>query len=253
MLKYEDQSLITSSKKRILVVEDDIQMSKFIQFKLNYMGYEVAGTAVNSSEALERSRSLKPDMILMDIMLEGSSDGIETAQQIIAQQHVPIIYLTAYEDEVLFDRAKITEPFGYLIKPFNDRDLRIVLETSLYRHEQDKRIHQALQDVRNVLNSSLDMMITFNFDGDIIEFNRVAEDLFGLKRSTARKLSIVTLLKSQRDSTIILDGDPEAIHKHEQIVFLDVNGNDIPREIVLTPLKNKEGKLLGRLLVCRSE
>ena len=252
MLRYEGQSLIPTLKKRILVVEDDIQMSKFIQFKLNYMGYEVAGTAVNSVEALERSTSLKPDLILMDIMLEGTSDGIETAQQIIARQHVPIIYLTAHEDEALFERAKITEPFGYLIKPFNDRDLRIVLETSLYRHQQDKRIHQALQDVRNVLNSSLDMMITFDFEGHIIEFNRVAEDLFGLKRSTARKLPIASLLKSQRDISVILDGDPEAIHRSEEIVFLDVNGNDIGRGIVLTPLKNSDGKLLGRLLVARS-
>ena len=253
MLRYEGQSLITTSKKRILVVEDDIQMSKFIQFKLNYMGYEVAGTAVNSVEALERSTSLKPDLILMDIMLEGTSDGIETAQQIIARQHVPIIYLTAHEDEALFERAKITEPFGYLIKPFNDRDLRIVLETSLYRHQQDKRIHQALQDVRNVLNSSLDMMITFDFEGHIIEFNRVAEDLFGLKRSTARKLPIASLLKSQRDIPVILAGDPEAIHRSEEIVFLDVEGDEIAREIVLTPLKGNDGKLLGRLLVARSD
>jgi len=245
--------LIASSKKRILVVEDDIQMSKFIQFKLNYMGYEVAGTAVNCNQALERSRTLNPDLILMDIMLEGTNDGIETAQQIIAQQRVPIIYLTAHEDEALFDRAKITEPFGYLIKPFNDRDLRIVLETSFYRHEQDKRIHRALQDVRNVLNSSLDMMITFDYEGHIIEFNRVAEVLFGLKRSTARKLSIASLLKSQKDSSMVLDGDIAAIHKHKEIVFMDVDGNDISREIVLTPLKNNDGKLLGRLLVARTE
>jgi len=245
--------LIASSKKRILVVEDDIQMSKFIQFKLNYMGYEVAGTAVNCNQALERSRTLNPDLILMDIMLEGTNDGIETAQQIIAQQRVPIIYLTAHEDEALFDRAKITEPFGYLIKPFNDRDLRIVLEASFYRHEQDKRIHRALQDVRNVLNSSLDMMITFDYEGHIIEFNRVAEVLFGLKRSTARKLSIASLLKSQKDSSMVLDGDIAAIHKHKEIVFMDVDGNDISREIVLTPLKNNDGKLLGRLLVARTE
>lgn len=253
MLKYEGQDLLTSSKKRILVVEDDIQMAKFIQFKLNYMGYEVAGNAVNSTEALERASMLKPDLILMDIMLEGSSDGIETAQKIVAQQRVPIIYLTAHEDEVLFERAKITEPFGYLIKPFNDRDLRIVLETSLYRHEQDKRMHQALQDIRNILNSSIDMMITFDLEGHIIEFNRVAEHFFGLKRSVARKKSIISLLSSEDDSAILLDGDPEAVHKHEKVRFVNDMSEAIERVIVLTPLKDANGKLQGRLLVARSE
>ena len=252
MLRYEGQTLIDSQKKRILVVEDDIQMAKFIQFKLNYMGYEVAGNATNSTEALERAGMLKPDLILMDIMLEGSSDGIETAQKIVAQQHVPIIYLTAHEDEVLFERAKITEPFGYLIKPFNDRDLRIVLETSLYRHEQDKRMLKALEDIRNVLNSSLDMMVTFDFEGQIIEFNTAAEDLFGLKRSVARKISIASLLKNEDDISLLLDGDPEATHRHEVLAFTDVEGNLCQRKIVLTPLKNSDEKLLGRLLVSHS-
>ena len=194
MLRYEDQSIIGESQKRILVVEDDIQMSKFIQYKLDYLGYDVVGEARNSDDALDRSQLLEPDLILMDIMLDGTDDGIETAQRIKDNLHVPIVYLTAHEDDFLFERAKITEPFGYLIKPFNDRDLRIVLETSLYRHEQDKRVKKALQDVRNVLDSSVDIMITFNLEGGIIEFNRRAVEAFGLKRRVAKKRSITVFL-----------------------------------------------------------
>ena len=253
MLKYEGQDLIDSSKKRILVVEDDIQMAKFIQFKLNYMGYEVAGNAVNCDEALERASMLKPDLILMDIMLEGSSDGIETAQKIVAMQHVPIIYLTAHEDEMLFERAKITEPFGYLIKPFNDRDLRIVIETSLYRYEQDKRIQKAYQAVRDVLNSSIDMMITYDFEGHIIEFNRVAEEVFGLKRKAAQERSIISLLGIEAQGSELLDGDPAAIHKHAQITFVGETGDHFIRKVVITPIKSAEGKINGRLLVARSD
>ena len=252
MLKYEDQSIVSSSKKRILVVEDDIQMSKFIQFKLDYMGYEVVGDAVNCEQALQRSQMLNPDLILMDIMLEGSEDGIETAQKIIELQHVPIIYLTANEDEVLFDRAKITEPFGYLIKPFNDRDLRIVIETSLYRHAQDKRIKQALQDVRNIINSSIDIMITYNLEGHIIEFNRIAEETFGLKRRMAKKLGVSNLLDDDKDSSLLLDGDLGAIHRHEEIVFIGASGKCFTRSVILTPLELADGKIIGRLLVARS-
>ncbi len=251
MLKYEDQSLLTSSKKRILIVEDDIQMSKFIQFKLDYMGYEVVGDAINCKQALERSRMLKPDLILMDIMLEGSEDGIETAQQIIDQQHVPIIYLTAHEDEVLFERAKITEPFGFLIKPFNDRDLRIVLETSFYRHAQDKRIKKALRDVRAIINSSVFIMITYDLEGHIIEFNKMAEQTFGLKRKVAKKRLITSLLNNQAESTILLDGDPLAVHQHEEVSFRNEEENDINCLVVLSPLQDAENQLLGRLLVAR--
>ncbi len=251
MLKYEDQSLLTSSKKRILVVEDDIQMSKFIQFKLDYLGYDVVGDAINCEQALDRSRMLKPDLILMDIMLEGGDDGIETAQKIIDRQHVPIIYLTAHEDEVLFDRAKITEPFGYLIKPFNDRDLRIVLETSLYRHAQDKRIKRALQDVRNIINSAVFIMITYNLEGHIIEFNKMAENTFGLKRKIAKKRSVITLLDDQADSAILLDGDPLAVHQHEEVNFKDEAGKPFLCLVVLSPLQGSDDSLQGRLLVAQ--
>ncbi len=239
----------TISKKRILVVEDDLRMAKFIQFKLNYMGYEVVGTAVNCIEALERANMLKPDLILMDIMLEGSSDGIVTAQKIKEQQFLPIIYLTAYEDEDLFNRAKITEPYGYLIKPFNDRDLRIVLETTFYKYGHDKRIQKASQEVRDVLNSSLNIMITFDFDGHIFEFNKAAEQEFNLERTVVQKLSIQTLLNSVDDSAVLLEGDPEAIYKHGQISFSDGDGKQFDRQIVITPLKDSEGKTKGRLLV----
>ena len=249
VLTFEDQSLIASSRKRILVVEDDIQMSKFIQFKLNYLGYEVAGSATNCSDAMSRAFTLRPDLILMDIMLDGGDDGIETAQKIIDRQHVPIIYLTAHEDDALFERAKITEPFGYLIKPFNDRDLRIVIETSLFRHEQEKRIKQALQDVRNVLDSSVDIMITYDLEGHIIEFNRRAVDAFGLKRRIATKLSILALLADTEDRCILLDGDPQAIHEHEQIRFSDHEGQSFHADLVLSPLRDQHDRILGRLLV----
>ena len=196
---------------------------------------------------------LKPDLILMDIMLDGEKDGIETALLIAEQQHVPIIYLTAHEDQELFDRAKITEPFGYLIKPFNDRDLRIVLDTSLYRHEQDKRVQKALVDVRNVLDSALDMMITFDLDGQIIEFNSAAEMVLGLKKHIAKKLSIEMLLHNEADKAIILGGDPEATIKNKKISFVDADEQIFEREIILTPVKAIEGGVQGRLLVARTE
>ena len=240
-----------TTRKRILVVEDDPQMSKFIQFKLNYLGYEVVGEAANGEDAQTRASMLKPDLILMDIMLDGAEDGIETALKISARQNVPIVYLTAHEDEALFERAKITEPFGYLIKPFNDRDLRIVLETSLYRHEQDQIIKRVLQDVRNVLDSSVDIMITYNLQGHIIEFNRRAVEAFGLKRQAAKKHLISDFVCEDSAASILLDGDFEAVHLHEKICFLDNSGQRFDTELVLSPLRDPRRRVEGRLLVAR--
>jgi len=107
--------------------------------------------------------------------------------------------------------------------------------------------------VRDVLNSSIDMMITFDFQGHVIEFNKVAEQVFGLNRKAAKKRSMLTLLSDPDDGSILLDGDPEAVYKHEKIDFLDENGKSFGREIVLTPLHDSTGKTKGRLLVARSD
>ena len=251
MLSYEDQSIIGAERKRILVVEDDIQMSKFIQFKLDSLGYEVAGDAVNSEQALQQAEALNPSVVLMDIMLEGGDDGIQVAEKIMEHQQIPIIYLTASEDEVLFERAKITEPFGYLIKPFNDRDLRIVLETAFYRHRQQQLMRAALRDVRNIINSSIDIMITYRLEGQIIEFNRRAEDAFGLKRRQATRHQITDLCNDELSGSILLDGDPAAVYQHEQVTFVNSQGKPFRKDIVISPLCGHETDIQGRLLVVR--
>jgi PAS domain S-box-containing protein len=253
MLTYDDQSIIGEEKKRILVVEDDIQMSKFIQFKLDNLGYEVAGDAINCEQALQRAEQLQPNLILMDILLEGSDDGIKTAEKIIEKQQVPIIYLTASEDDLLFERAKITEPFGYLIKPFNDRDLRIVLETAFYRHKQNQLIREALRDVRNIINSSIDIMITYDLEGHIIEFNKTAEEAFGLKRRQATRHLITDLCHDEESGSVLLDGDPAAVYRHDKVTFVNSQGKTFRKEIVISPLCRTENELQGRLLVVRGE
>jgi len=248
MLENKDPS---DERKRILVVEDDPQMSKFIQFKLNYLGYEVVGEASNGEDALDRASLLRPDLILMDIMLEGDDDGIETARKIMARQHLPIVYLTAHEDEALFERAKITEPFGYLIKPFNDRDLRIVMETSLYHHQQAKLIKKSLQNVRNMLDSSADLIIACDAAGHILDFNRRAAQALGLKKGQARDRTIRDFLHDGAIQNTVLAGDPQSVHDLKQARLTDQWGNPFAVDLVVSPLKDDTGAVTGRLLVAR--
>ncbi|HVP97583.1 response regulator [Methanoregula sp.] len=125
----------------ILIVEDELIVAENLRLVLSGMGYEVPEPAGTSSEALERAASLAPDLILMDIVLEGSPmDGIETAKKIGQMKDVPVIFVTAYSDKKTLSRVKGTEPYAYILKPFNERELAFAIELALHRYQLDREI-----------------------------------------------------------------------------------------------------------------
>lgn len=119
--------------EKILVVEDEGITVLHMRKALEEMGYIVAGVASSAEEAIMKSTEIRPDLVLMDILLKGEVDGIEAAEKIRAILNIPVIYLTAHADEATLRRAKITEPFGYIVKPFKERDLYIAIEFALYK------------------------------------------------------------------------------------------------------------------------
>lgn len=123
--------------KRIMVVEDEGIVALDIQSKLGSMGYEVPAVVASATKAVEKAGELRPDLVLMDIQLEGDMDGVQAAEQIGRDYQIPVVFLTAYSDEKTLERAKVTEPFGYLLKPFEERDLYTTVEISLYRHQME--------------------------------------------------------------------------------------------------------------------
>jgi DNA-binding LytR/AlgR family response regulator len=123
--------------KNILVIEDESIVSKDIQMSLKRLGYAICGSGSTGEEAIDLANEKKPDLILMDIMLKGKLNGIETAHIIRESLDVPIIYLTAYADESTLSKAKITEPYGYIIKPFQEIDLHTSIEMALYKHGKE--------------------------------------------------------------------------------------------------------------------
>ena len=128
------------SKINILVVEDESIVSKDIQYSLNKLGYNVVGAASSGDKALEIARTESPDLVLMDIMLKGTMNGIETAEIITAELAIPIVFLTAYADESTLSKAKITEPYGYIIKPFKEIDLHTSIEMAIYKHGKEQEV-----------------------------------------------------------------------------------------------------------------
>jgi CheY-like chemotaxis protein len=122
------------SSASVLVVEDENIVARDILSMLKDLGYLVAAVASSGEEAIEKAAIKRPDVVLMDIVLKGEVDGVQAAQEIRTRFQIPVIYLTAYADEETLQRAKLTEPFGYILKPFEERELHVAIELALYRH-----------------------------------------------------------------------------------------------------------------------
>lgn len=125
------------SKTNILIVEDESIVAKDIQHSLKKLGYTVVGMCSIGEDAIRTAEEVKPDLVLMDIMLKGDMSGIEAARQIREKFNIPIIYLTAYADESTLSKAKVSEPYGYIIKPFKEIDLHTSIEMAIYKHEKE--------------------------------------------------------------------------------------------------------------------
>ncbi len=126
------------NKIGILVVEDENIVAKDIQQSLKKLGYEVLGVCATGEDAMDKAEQTKPHLVLMDIMLKGDISGIEAADHIRQKLNIPIIFLTAYADSSTLSKAKVTEPYGYIIKPFKEIDLQTNIEIALYKHDKAK-------------------------------------------------------------------------------------------------------------------
>lgn len=123
---------------RILIVEDEHIVAMGIKRMLKNLGYTVTGVASSGMDAISKAESTFPDLVLMDIMLKGELDGIEAAKEIKERFNLPVVYLTAYSDSNILERAKKTGPFGYIVKPFDEKDLHSNIEIALHRLRREK-------------------------------------------------------------------------------------------------------------------
>src|SRR5436190_22230510 len=131
--------------KQIIIAEDDALIVEDMKARLESLGYEVSRTTSCAQEAVFLVQGLKPDLVLMDIQLPGEMDGIQAAEQ-IRPLHVPVVYVTGYCDGPVLERAKLTEPYGYVLKPYQTRDLKAAIEIGLYKHRAERDRERLLQD-----------------------------------------------------------------------------------------------------------
>ena len=149
---------------KVMLVDDEAVITMQLEKRLPSMGYDVVGTASSGEESILMARDLKPNLILMDIVMPGRLDGIDAAEIISKELDIPIIFLTAYTDDKFIERAKNVEPYGYIIKPFNEREIRPNIEIALYKKKLERRQKQAVERIRKlssiVEQSSCMIMIT---------------------------------------------------------------------------------------------
>ena len=168
-------------KARILIVEDEAIVARDIQMQLREMGYDVAGHATRGEDAVAMVAQARPHLVLMDIQLAGDLDGIAAAHAIRTNTHqtVPIVFLTAFDADDTLARAKLTEPYGYILKPFTERDLRTVVEMALYKFQAESHLREEGLYSQAILDNVMDGVITFGEDGRIESCNQSARHMFG--------------------------------------------------------------------------
>ena len=133
-------TLMSDAARSVLVVEDQRLIAADIENTLKKLGYVVVGNVSSGEEAISKSDQLRPELVLMDVHLRGEMDGIQAAEIIRDRFNVPVVFLTAYADEETILRAKKTTPFGYLVKPFNERELRATIEIAFYTHQMERSL-----------------------------------------------------------------------------------------------------------------
>jgi PAS domain S-box-containing protein len=209
---------LQASRGRILVVEDERIIARELKDRLLHMGHTVVGSVATGEQALAQIESLAPDLVLMDIKLQGALDGIETARLIQRYGGPAVVYLTAFADEDTLQRAKLTQPYGYIFKPFQERELHVGIEMALHRHRaaHTQEEQQAFRDA--VLESAGDAIIACGLDGTVRLLNREAAALTGWSAAEALGRPLDEVFQVSADELRARDGSARAIvQEHRQV------------------------------------
>ena len=244
-------------KARILVVEDDRIVAKDIQESLEIMGYAVLTTVPSGKEAIESAENNAPDLILMDIKLKGEMNGTEADEELHGRLEIPIIYLTAYSDDEVLEKAKITEPFGYLIKPFEDRELRSTIEIALYKHKIEKKLKENEEWLATTLKSIGDAVITTDTNGNVTFLNPAAESLTGWRREDAVGIPLKEMLNIVDEETRrpVENLAEKVIDKNKidgianATLLITKHGEEIPIDAGGSPIRNDRGEITGAVYI----
>jgi len=210
-------------KKKILIVEDERIIAEDIQRTLRNFNYDVISVVSSGVDAIKIAKESKPDMVLMDIVLDGTMNGVEVAGKIRDHHKIPIIYLTAYADDKTLKNAKVTDPFGYILKPFDERELRTTIEMAFYKYKMENALIESERFLRNIIDIDPNIIFVKNLDYRYIMVNKAMSKLYGIPIEKMigktdvelANISNLTLVEAKKyhadDKYVITTGKPRFI------------------------------------------
>jgi PAS domain S-box-containing protein len=235
---------------QILVVEDESIIAFNLQETLESIGYFVIGIAISADQAIRSVEELHPDLVLMDIRLKGEKDGIQAAEEIWDRFQVPVIYVTGHSDKSTVERAKLTAPFGYLIKPIKEKELYVAIESALQRCEREQWMSRVLKGIG-------DGVIVADMHGTVKFLNPVAETLTDWRLDDAREQPLSRVFNIVDESTglsvehlfnVVLE-QGMICHLEGNILLIAKNGKSLPIADSISPLKDSDGSVTGMVIV----
>jgi PAS domain S-box-containing protein len=246
------------SKPGILIVEDSPVAAHHLHVTLNREGYDVVGRCDSGESALQFVGKKRPDLVLMDIIINGKMDGIQTAGQLKVLYNIPVIYITGLTDKQTITRATLTEPYGYITKPFEDREIFTVIEMALYRHEIETKLRQSEEKYFSTVNSISDAVVTVDPEYRIAYMNpsAIAITQWSLKDALGKPVTRVLRLRDELTDEEPVNPVQCAIGAHglnrmpEDLILIGRNGRELPiGESSLSPLIDHMGNSLGLIMV----
>ncbi len=241
---------------KILIVEDERITALDIKYRLEDSGYVVTAVVSSGKNAIEKAEETRPDLVLMDIMIDGEMQGTEAAFHIHSHFGIPIIFLTAYADENTLRRARIAEPFSYILKPFEDKDLYTNIEIALYKHRVEQELKEKEEWVSATLKSMADAVVATDTSGAIKHLNPIAEILTGWKESKALGKPLSEILQISYANGEMIDNlvrkvleDGVFEGRNDEDLLLLRNELKIPISITGTSIKNDRNIVKGIVYV----
>ncbi|MDM9582521.1 response regulator [Nostoc sp. GT001] len=244
----------TKETVRVLVVEDEYILAINLQETLESLGYVVLDIADSAEEAIAKATELRPNLILMDIRLRGEMDGIQAAEQIWHHLQIPIIYVTGHSDKSTVERATLTSPFGYILKPIKEQELYVAIQSALNRYDRD-------QFLSSVLRGMGDGVIVVDTELNIKYINQVAETLTGWQWNEAKDKTLTEVIKIIDEQTQLPIENPiiaalqqeTTIYLGGGVLLVARDGITIPIADSATPLRNSSGVITGAVFVLRDD
>lgn len=242
----------------VMVVEDEQLIAKDIADTLTKLGYDVTGTVSTAEACVESAAQRRPDLVLMDIHLQGELDGIEAARLLRERFDIPVVFLSAYADEGTVARAKLSAPLGYLLKPFRKSELRSAVEVGLFRHQMERQLRERERWFSTTLRAIGDAVVAVDAAGRITFMNRAAEKLIGRSEGLAKGQPLGQVFRLLNEKTREPVPDPiQLALARQEVVRLPADTalvsaeRELPVEDSVAPIVDDRGERLGAVIVLR--